>query len=145
MAISNLALQDLGFLIGDWTIKILPCAEADSIVRGRTRFEWAEGGAFLAMRTNPGPGGPPPSISLIGRDETGDAYRMLYFNERGESRVYNMSFEADTLKIWRSTPRFFQRFEGKLAGNGKICAQVEKCLDGLNWKPDFQIIYQRVE
>jgi hypothetical protein len=141
---TNPALQKLGALIGEWTVEIVFPGETGKVVQGKTRFEWAEGGAFLAMRSMPEPGGPPQSISLIGRDETSGAYRMLYFDERGVSRVYDMSFEANVLKMWRSAPRFSQRFEAKLIGDGVIAGSWEKCLDGLNWEHDFALTYRRI-
>jgi hypothetical protein len=131
----NPALKALDALVGEWemTNSLFP-------EHGRVTFEWLGGGAFLAEKMGN------DAIWLIGRDESLEIYHVLYFDSRGVSRVYEMSLEKDTWKIWRNSPGFSQRFTGKFSKDGHtITAKWEKSSDGSTWEHDFDLIYTRIE
>ena len=83
------------------------------------QFKWLEEGAFLVMYMGSQPRGTPDAIWLIGRDELTTNYVVLYYDNRKVSRVYEMSFSDGTWKMWRNSPGFSQRFEGKLSEDGE--------------------------
>jgi len=96
------------------------------------------------MRTGPKPSTPPEAVWLIGRDESTPDYKVLYFDSRGVSRVYEMSFAGGVWKMWRETPAFRQRYEGNISDDGNtITARWEKSSDGVRWEHDFDITYTR--
>lgn len=143
----NPALADLEFLSGEWDMELsnapfLP-SRADT-ARGRVTFEWIEDGAILVMRQS-GPSGDPPSARwAIGRDESNQDYNVLYSDLRGVSRVYEMSLRKGTWKLWRNSPGFSQRFEGRVSGGqNTITSHWEKSADGAVWEHDFDITYTR--
>jgi hypothetical protein len=91
------------------------------------------------------PGGAPDATWLIGRDEALKDYVVLYYDNRQVSRVYGMSFSDGTWKMWRSSPGFSQRFEGKLSRDGDmITAYWEKSTGGEIWEHHFDVRYTRV-
>jgi hypothetical protein len=141
----NPALSDLEPLVGEWSVEIAFPADPETPVRGSVSFEWLEGGAFLVMRAGVEWSGPSGSVAVIGRDEKTETYSMLYFDARGVSRIYEMSFGDGVWKQWRSAPGFSQRFTGTLSEDGStIAAKWEKSSDGSQWDHDFDLTYTRV-
>lgn len=82
---------------------------------------------------------------LIGRDQDFSDYSVLYYDNRNVTRVYNMSFDNNVLKIWRNSPNFSQRFEAVLSKDkNTISGSWKKSVDGKKWNHDFDITYTRV-
>jgi hypothetical protein len=136
----NPALQGLNVLVGEWEMENPRYPE----VRGRATFEWLEGGMFLIQHAEIDHALAPNSIMIIGRDETTELYCILYSDERGVSRVYQMSLSADTWKMWRDAPGFSQRFIGTFSNDGRIIkGGWEKSSDGSTWEHDFDLTYTK--
>jgi hypothetical protein len=116
----------------------------DDVAHGHVNFEWIEEGALLVMRQSEQSGQPPSARWAVGRDESGADYKVLYSDSRGVSRVYEMSFSEGLWRLWRTTPEFSQRFEGRVSPDGKtITSHWEKSFDGTTWEHDFDITYSR--
>jgi len=64
----------------------------DTTLHGHTSFEWIEGGAFLIMHSEIDEPGVPSGVAIFGGDDSVEGYSMLYFDERGVSRIYEASF-----------------------------------------------------
>jgi len=144
----NPALVDLEFLSGEWDMELsnapfLP--SRDDTAHGRVTFEWVEDGALLVMRQSEQPGNPPSARWAIGRDESGPDYTVLYSDNRGVSRVYEMRFSGELWQLWRHARGFSQRFEGRVGPDRKtIRAHWEKSFDGATWEHDFDVTYTRL-
>ncbi len=144
----NPALKPLEALVGDWQMELsnvsfLPNPSATTT--GHISFEWLQAGAILVMSMGGKPSGPPDAMWVIGRDDSTPNYTVLYYDSRGVSRVYAMSFSVDVWKIWRDAPGFCQRFEGKLSNDGNtITARWEKSSDGATWQHDFDVTYTKI-
>jgi hypothetical protein len=140
----NPILKDLVILVGEWKMELSFPVDPEVNFAGNATFEWMEDGAFLKMRQGNKEEGPPYSISIISRDNSEKPYTMLYFDDRGVSRIYQMSLEGRELKQWRDSPGFSQRFIGVISGDGNtITARWEKSSDGSHWEHDFNIIFKR--
>jgi hypothetical protein len=143
----NPALKSLEVLVGEWTMELsntsfLP--DPKTVIHGTASFEWFEGGDFLIMRQGAKENGMPWATWFIGRDENSPDYTVLYIDDRHFSRVYEMSFEKGIWKIWRTSPDFTQRFEGKLSEDkNTITGHWGKSSDGEKWEHDFDIKYIR--
>lgn len=60
--------------------------------------------------------------------------RMHYFNSRGVFRVYEVSIDDASWRLWRDAPGFSQRFTGQLADRGNtIAGRWQLCRDDLHW------------
>ena len=144
----NPALIDLEVFVGDWAMELSNASFLPSLsntVRGQVSLEWLEDGAFLVMYMGNKPPDTPDAIWLISRDESTSNYTVLYYDARKVSRVYEMSFSEDTWKIWRNSPGFSQRFEGKFSDDGNsITAYWEKSSNGSTWEHDFDVLYIRI-
>jgi hypothetical protein len=140
----NAALSPLEPLVGEWNAEAVFPTDPPGTMRGRVTFAWLDGGAFLVMRSDVAEEGPPASLSVIGRDDAGERYTMLYADERGVSRIYEMGFSDAIWTLQRNNPGFSQRFSGVLdAARTTITARWEKSTDGETWEHDFDLIYTK--
>lgn len=144
----NPALQDLSVLIGEWDVDLTNAAflpDPSDRVKGYAISAWAEDGAFLKLHQGARSPNTPTSVWLISRDGSSAEYTVLYYDSRGVSRVYSMTFESGTWMIWRDSPGFSQRYEAAVSPDGNsIHARWEKSSDGKQWEHDFNMIYTRV-
>jgi hypothetical protein len=143
----NPALERLDVFIGGWNIEITSMSfrtDPSAVDRGRTFFDWLEGGAFLIQHSEISATDFPRSIAVIGPDDTAETYSMLYFDSRGVSRIYRMTFHGGIWTLWRDSPDFSQRFHGTFSeDHNMITARWEKSSDGSHWEHDFDITYKR--
>src|SRR5262245_32063962 len=111
---------------------------------GHSSFEWLREGALLGWHFDWEPGGPPTAFSVIGYDDTVEPCYMLYSDERGVSRIYQMSLEGGLWKMWRDSPDFSQRMTGTFSDDGNtITCRGELSRDGSTWEPDLSVTYTR--
>jgi hypothetical protein len=144
--IPNPRLAVLDPLIGEWATVGSHSMMPGITLRGRTVFEWHEGGAFLRVRTEIDEPGIPSSISLIGSDDAADTFTMLYFDERAISRRFEVAMEGAELRWWRTAPRFSQRFVLTVAPDGESLHSVSSLSkDDVTWEQDLELSYTRVK
>lgn len=145
-AIPNPALKPLGVLIGEWnTIGTHPMIPGVTL-HGRTRFDWLEGGAFLSMHSEIDEPDVPSGIAIFGSDDTNGEFFMLYFDERGVSRKYDVSMHDNIWRWWRNAPGFSQRYTGTIAEDGNtIIGKGELSRDGSSWEQDLDLTYTRTK
>jgi Tol biopolymer transport system component len=145
----NPALAAAGPLAGTWQMEIyngdfLP--GPDARITGRATIDWTDDGAALVMRQ-----GDPPSTPwaswIIGRDEEDSDFLVLYADDRGISRIYQMSLEGPDWRMWRTTRDFTQRFSAHIDPDGDVIrGRWEKSADGgTTWQHDFNLDYIRSE
>ena len=141
----NPALKKLNILIGDWEILGKHPLIANPIT-GRTNFSWFNGKSFLIMRTDFNQSGPPNSTAIIGSDDSAEKLSMLYFDERGISRIYEVKFNDNILEMRPDFPGFSQRYKGIIKDNGNtIEGAWELCEDDTNWKKDLEVSYSKIK
>ena len=144
----NPALSELAVLVGKWEVVLsetLFLPNSSDTLKGYASFAWVSDGAFLEMRQGAQPPVPDGAVWLISRDESSGEYQALYYDSRGVSRNYQMSFEGNTWKMWRDWPAFRQRFEATVSKDGRsIKGYWEKSVDGKPWERDFNMTFTRV-
>jgi hypothetical protein len=119
--------------------------DPSAAVQGHSSFAWLEGGAFLQQHSGIAHSDFPRSTAVIGADDEAGTYRMLYYDSRGVSRIYRMTFSGGIWTLWRDSPGFHQRFHGTFSEDGKvITARWERSSDGSNWEHDFALTYTKV-
>ncbi len=140
----NPALAPLAFLVGEWRV-VATHPSFPTAVTGRASVEWLEGGAFLILRSSFDQPGPPGGKQIIGKDDTTETFRVLYFDDRGISRIYKLSLDGAVWKMWRNAPGFYQRFTATLSEDGNTMAAFwERSTDGKKWESDLELTYIRV-
>ena len=140
----NPALSAFGVLVGEWnTVGTHPHLPGTTL-HGRTSFEWIEGGAFLLMHSEIEEPGIPSGVAIFGSDDATNEYFMLYFDERGVSRKYDVALRDNAWKWWRNAPGFSQRFTGTIVDGGRtIIGKGELSRDGSTWEGDLELTYRR--
>ena len=130
----NPSLKDLEILVGEWdTMGLHPMIPFP--VLGHASFEWLEEGAYFVWRYRFERSMPPSGFAIVGRDDAGANYCMLYYDERGVSRVYQMSLEGKIWKLWRESPGFWQHMTGTISADlNVITVHGEKSSDGSHWE-----------
>jgi hypothetical protein len=142
----NPALRPLSVLVGTWSTTGMHPLVPGTTFHGRTSFAWIEGGAFLMMRSQIDEPEIPNGIAVFGTDDATGESSMLYFDERGVSRRYEVSLRNNVWKWWRDDPKFSQRFTGTISGDGRtIVSSGELSRDGARWEPDLALTYTRVD
>lgn len=143
----NPALKSLELFVGEWDMKVSRASflpDPSATLGGYATIEWFEKGAFLVIHQGV-EHGPPFSTWIIGRDESDEIYKALYFDTRGVSRIYDMSVHDGVWKMWRNDPGFYQRFKGAFSKDGQtISAQWEILNDGETWEHDFDLTYTKI-
>ena len=142
----NPALAPFGVLVGTWrTVGTHPLVPGTTF-HGRTSFAWMEGGAFLLMHSQIEEPEIPSAIAVFGSDDATGECSMLYFDERGVSRRYEVSLRDNVWTWWRNDPAFSQRVVGTIAADGRtIVSRGEMSRDGAGWEPDLALTYTRLE
>lgn len=142
--IPNETLKPLSFLIGEWTTVGSHPMLPGKTLHGRTSFDWAEGGAFIVMRSEIDAPEIPSGVAFIGTDADAKECSMLYFDQRGVSRRYLVALRGDRWSWWRDDTGFSQRFTGVLEDGGKrMVGKGEMRRDGGAWEGDLELTYTR--
>jgi hypothetical protein len=138
------SLKQFAILAGEWTMvgthPLLP-----SPVHGHSSFEWLREGALLVWHFDWEVGqGIPSAFSVIGHDDAVEPCTMLYTDERGVARIYQMSLGGGIWQMWRESPDFSQRMTGTFSADGNvITGHGELSRDGSTWEPDLRVTYTR--
>jgi hypothetical protein len=138
------SLKQFDVLIGEWTtVGTHPMLSA--AVHGHSSFEWLREGALLVWHFDWEQGKEIPSaFSIIGHDDAVEACSMLYTDERGVARIYQMTLAGGVWKMWRESAGFSQRMTGTFSDDGNtITVQGEMSRDGSTWEGDLNVTYTR--
>jgi hypothetical protein len=139
------ALAKLEPLVGEWTLEAAWPDGQPWPGGGRSIFEWHESRAHLIERSTVDLPEAPDGISIMGCDAANGTYFQLYSDERGVSRVYEMSIGDREWKLWRTGEPFPQRFFGTISDDeNTIEGRWEKAEDGTNFTTDFFLTYRRL-
>ncbi|MGE5072691.1 MAG: hypothetical protein ACM3MF_04615 [Anaerolineae bacterium] len=143
-SIPNPALEPFRVLAGNWDTSGTHPLVPGTVVHGRSTFEWLENGAFLLWRSSVDDPQFPNGLSIIGSDDSAQQFFMLYFDERGVSRKYEVTLRDGVWKMWREAPGFSQRFTGTITDNGHtIQCQWELSRDDATWQNDMALTFTR--
>lgn len=148
----NAALARLDGLVGDWHGEAI----LDGKVVGRSvvHNEWLDDW-FLVQRAELGEtsadippewvaNAPFPVTLVIGLDDSGEQFTVLYSDARDVHRVYQMTFAESVWTMTRLAEGFNQRYEGTISGDGdRIDGYWNFSADGTNWRRDFDLVYVR--
>jgi hypothetical protein len=141
----NPALRHLNILVGTWrTVGTHPLVPGTTF-HGRTSFAWMAGGAFLIMQSEIDEPEIPSGIAVFGTDDKTGECSMLYFDERGVSRRYEVSLQDNVWRWWRNAPEFSQRCAVTIAPNGQtMVSRGQYSRNGTSWEPDLELTYTRI-
>jgi hypothetical protein len=141
----NPALRPFEVLVGEWrtagTHPLLP----GRTFRGRTTFAWHQGGAFLLMRSEIDGSDIPNGLAVFGSDDVAATFVMLYFDERGVSRKYDVTRSGNSVMWMRDEAGFAQRNTLTIDANGaRMTGAGQMRRDGGDWESDLSLTYERI-
>jgi hypothetical protein len=138
--VKNAALAELEVLVGDWKLTMTGAWSPEVQVEGSAKIEWL-GDAFLVMQSELG--GEPAWDWVIGRSDAHEKYVLLYHDERGVTRVFDMTFGDGQWAFLREDPDFHQRFVATVEQD-RIVARADASEDGgQTWRKDLDLIFER--
>ena len=142
----NKALQMFEPLIGVWKTTGTHGMIPDTILHGQTEFAWHESGAFIRMASSITEDvGIPTCVAIIASDDASATYYMMYYDQRGVSRKYNVSMEGNTMKWWRDSPEFSQRYSLTVSDDKQtLVGKGELSRDGITCEKDLDLTYKRI-
>jgi hypothetical protein len=143
--IPNPALQSFSDLVGEWQTTGSHPYMPGVTLHGRTSFDWIEGGAFLIMHSEIDEPDIPSGVAIFGSDDAAKTCYMLYFDERGVSRKYDVTMTGKTLVWWRDEPSFSQRFTIVIGDDGNtMVGKGEMSRAGAAWEEDLSLASVRL-
>ena len=141
--IPNPALKPLEFLIGDWRTTGSHPLVPDKILTGRTSFGWHEGGAFLIMRSQVDDPRFPDGVAIIGSSDVAGTFAMIYFDERGISRIFDVSVGDRTVRWRRDDPDFSQSLTITQKDGVTLVSQGRMTTKDGAWTDDLSQVFTR--
>lgn len=140
-------LQDLEVLIGNWDWTMSNAWFLDSLettVVGTASFEWVEHG-FILWRFKLGTNDVPEAVSILGYSSAADRFEAFYYDNRGVSRIFDMSFDGKHWSLLREDSDFYQRFSAQVDGD-TITARWEASEDqGKTWRKDYDLLFTKAK
>jgi hypothetical protein len=144
--IPNPALKPFEILVGEWKTTGSHPYFPGTVLHGRVSFEWVFGGAFLAQHTELDNPKFPNGIAIFGSDDMEKKFFVLYFDERGVSRKYDMTIKDNQVKWWRDDPAFSQRMNLTIKdGGNEMESSGEMSQKGKPWEKDLELTYSRIK
>ena len=142
--IPNPALRPFAGLVGEWQTSGTHPLMPDTVFHGRTSFGWHEGGAFLIMHSEIDEPGIPSAVAVIGASDAAEGFFMLYFDERGVSRKYDVTVLDNVITWHRDDPGFAQRATLTIEADGlRITSRGAMARDGADWEDDLSLTFVR--
>jgi hypothetical protein len=140
-------LDALRAFVGQWSMTAGFAPSGADAPHASTTFEWLSGRRFLVQRWEIDDPKAPDGIAIIGSGVTETTYLQHYFDSRGITRRYDMTFAGKvwTLQRLAADPDFSQRFTGTFSEDDTtIDGRWEMSTDGSSWSHDFDLTYTRV-
>lgn len=142
----NPALSPLDRAIGTWVVTGSHPYLPGRILRGHVRFERIEGGAFVRMHSKMDDADIPEGVAIFGTDGDDATCTMLYFDERGVSRRYDITVDEHGFTWSRDTPPLAQRFRITIASDARTMEGEGTMKRGASaWEPDLRLSYARAD
>lgn len=139
----NAALATLEPLIGHWDLSMSNAWFLDAAAqpaRGWATFERLED-IYVVFRWSVGDR--PPSVNVIGHSDPAARYYMLYHDDRGVARLFEMGFDGERWNLLRENADFYQRFDARIDGDRIIASWEASEDEGETWRKDFDLLFER--
>jgi hypothetical protein len=140
----NEALEKLDLLIGEWKLTMTNAWFIDDRNfkgEGTATIEWL-GDAFIQLRATLGRDHGNWHW-VIGRSDSREQLVLLYHDERGVCRVFDMTFTDGEWTLAREDPDFHQRWIATVDGH-RIVGRWEASDDrGTTWRKDYDLVFER--
>jgi hypothetical protein len=114
----------------------------DTKVKGFTTIERLHD-SFVVIR-NSDADAKPDDIWVIGYSDPQEKYELLYHDQRGVARIFNMTFDGKKMVFWREDNDFFQRVTLEINSDGLHSVAEASEDHGRTWRKDLEMAYVKV-
>ena len=84
------------------------------------------------------------ATAYVGSDDQEGTFTMLYFDQRGVSRRYEVAMDGGVMHWWRDAPGFRQRYTLTVSADGEtLQGRGELAREEDAWGPDLELTYTR--
>ena len=132
-----------GIFVGDWNLTITNqwwLDDPSTVTSGTASGNWL-GDSFVRLQAEVN--GLPGWEFIFGRSDARDQFIVLYHDERGVLRVFDLILDGDSWVMSRNDPDFHQRLLGRVEGD-RMVGQADASEDqGATWRKDFDMIFDR--
>jgi hypothetical protein len=129
--------------IGRWTLTITNqwwLDDPTTVTSGTAVCEWI-GDSFIRLWAEFG--GEPTWDFIFGRSDARDQFVVLYHDERGVLRVFELTLDDGSWTMSRTDPDFHQRLVGRVEGD-RMVARADASEDrGATWRKDLDLVFER--
>ena len=129
--------------VGDWTLTITNqwwLDDPTTVTSGSATCDWL-GDSFIRLQAEFD--GEPTWEFVFGRNDARDQFVVLYHDERGVLRVFDMTLDDGSWTMSHADPDFHQRLLGRVEGD-RIVGQTDASEDeGATWRKDFDLVFER--
>ena len=142
-------LDELQPFIGEWSVEGRHVALPNTLIRGRSVFEWWGDRTFLMQRSTVDHPDFPDSISVIGATRPNGGLAQHYFDTRGVHRLFEMTFVAGIWTLMRKAvgaKDFDQRMTATFSADGNTITAEFEVTDAATheMRRDFSVSYTKV-
>ena len=142
-------LDELEAFIGEWNVEGRHVAVPDTVIRGRSVFEWWGDRVFLMHRSTFDHPDFPDSISVMGATRPDGGLALHWFDTRAVHRLFDMTFARGVWTISRKAvgPKDFDQdmYAAFSADGNTITSESRLSEPGAHeMKHDFSVTYTRV-
>jgi hypothetical protein len=140
--IPNPALKPLEFLIGHWRTAGTHPEVPGRTLSGRTAFSWLEGGAYLIIRSEIDHPQFPSGLAIVASDGAAGRFALSWFDERGVSRLFDVTVGDRTL-TWRRDDPDFSQSTTLTADGDRLVGEGRMSIKSGDWVDDLSQVYTR--
>ena len=142
-------LDTLEPFIGEWTVEGKHIAFPNTVIHGRSVFEWWGDRTFLIHHSTYDHPDFPDSISIIGATQPNGGLAQHYFDTRGVHRLFAMTFDRGVWTFDRKAADakdFDQRIHATFSADGNTITSEAKLRDSgtHEMRPDFSVTYSKL-
>lgn len=142
----NKALAALEPLIGQWEYTMYNAwflESMDTQVKGFTTIERLHDGPVVIKDSNADK--KPDGLMIISYSDPQEKYEMLYYDQRGVARIFNVDFDGKKMVFWREDKDFHQRMTMTIADEGLHTVAEASDDQGKTWRKDLEMSYKRLK
>jgi hypothetical protein len=127
--------------LGHWDLEITNMWwEPETVGTGSAVVEWL-GDSFLRLQAELN--GAPSWDFVFGRSDANERFVVLYHDERGVMREFELTFEDDgSWELRREDPDFHQTLGARIDGDRMVGDTRAREDDG-TWRKDFDLVWTR--
>lgn len=128
--------------VGSWTLTLTnQWWDPEAVITGTATCEWL-GASFLRLQAELD--GNPTWDFVFGRSDANDRFVVLYGDERGVLRAFELTLHEDgSWSMLRADPDFHQRFLGQVDGQRMVGSADASEDEGATWRKDFDMLWER--